>query len=135
MAPKNLAASRKLNPDHPRTILNIEPSSSFSTINDGEYIFTNDRPPILHYYLRLPFETLMDAVRIYSDAQLRLLKVFVEQPAPAEKDNEERHTMTSRSPSRICCLPPGHVYDYNCLRVIFLKEQFIRIELPTIDPY
>ena len=125
---------KRLNVDPPQTSIKIEPSSSFSTIEDGQYIFTNDRPPFLHFYLRLPFQTLMDAVRIQPDDQLRLLKVFIEQ-SEKHQSKEGRPTVSTRSPPRICCLPRGHRYDYYRLRVIFLKENFIRIEVPTIDPY
>ena len=113
----------------PRTaayqILEPIPSSLF----DGQYSFTNDKPSILMYHLRLPFETYMDAIRVQSDPQLDLLRIFIEQQ---ENSPFEHHPNIVRSTSRICRLPRDHLYDYNQLRVVFLKENFIRIELPTL---
>ncbi|CAF1190417.1 unnamed protein product [Adineta ricciae] len=99
---------------------------------DGQYTFTNDSPPILIYHLRLSFETLMDEIRIQSDPKLNLLKIFIEQQ---EKDRLEeqisQNKVILRSTSRICRLPKDYKYDYTRLRVTFLKDSFIRIEIPT----
>ena len=107
----------------------LEPIAS--NLFDGQYSFTNDKPSILLYHLRLPFETYMDDIRVQSDPQLDLLRIFIEQQ---EKSSfaDERNPMVVRSTSRICRLPRDHLYDYNQLRVVFLKENFIRIELPTL---
>jgi hypothetical protein len=70
----------------------------------------------------------MDAIRIQSDPKLNLLKIFVEQ-----KENEQQNKLIIRSTSRVCRLPKDHLYDYTRLRVIFLKDNYIRIELPTIN--
>ena len=101
-------------------------------ITDGQYKFTNDQPPLLIYYLRLPFETLMDAIRIQSDPELNLLKIFIEQQEKNILSDEEKKLII-RSTSRICRLPRDHLYDFTHLRVIFLKDNFIRIELPTLS--
>ncbi|CAF1563169.1 unnamed protein product, partial [Adineta ricciae] len=45
-------------------------TSPTPTVWDGQYTFTNETPPILIYHLRLPFETLMDSIRIQADAEL-----------------------------------------------------------------
>ena len=100
------------------------------TINDGQYSFTDNYPRILLYYLRLPFETLMDAIRIQSDPDLNLLKIFIEQQ---ERRNSIDERLIVRSTSRLCRLPKDHQYDYTRLRVQFLKENFIRIEIPTLN--
>lgn len=105
---------------------------STSTMYDGQYRFTNDNPPILIYHLHLPFETLMDSVRIQSDPQLNLLKIFVEQQERNLLSDQQQNKIIIRSTSRICRLPRDHTYDFVHLRVIFLKDNFIRIELPTL---
>ena len=116
--------------DHPRTGQHIlEPISS--NLFDGQYSFTNDKPSILLYHLRLPFETYMDDIRVQSDPQLDLLRIFIEQQDKSAFV-DERNPMVVRSTSRICRLPRDHLYDYSQLRVVFLKENFIRIELPTL---
>lgn len=102
---------------------------STNKITDGQYTFTRDSPPILIYYLRLPFETLLDAVRIQSEPELNLLKIFIEQQ---ERNSLVDERLIVRSTSRLCRLPKDHQYDYTCLRVQFLKENFIRIEIPTL---
>lgn len=102
-----------------------------STLIDGHYSFTDHSPRTLLYYLRLPFETLMDAIRIQSDPDLNLLKIFIEQQQRTNSfDNEG---LIVRSTSRLCRLPVDHQYDYTRLRVQFLKENFIRIEIPTLN--
>jgi hypothetical protein len=103
-----------------------------STIWDGQYRFTDDIPSILHYHLRLPFETFMDAIRIQSDPQLNILKIFIEQQERSFLSEEEQKKIIRRSTSRICRLPKDRTYDFTHLRVIFLKDHFIRIELPTL---
>jgi hypothetical protein len=110
-------------------------TTSTPTIWDGQYTFTNDNPSILIYYLRLPFETLMDAVRIQSDPQLNILKIFIEQQERSllAEQQLQQNKIIIRSTSRICRLPRDHTYDYTRLRVIFLKDNFIRIELPTLN--
>jgi len=101
------------------------------TIFDGQYYFTSDRPPLLVYHLRLPFETFIDDIRIQSDVQLNLLKIFIEQQ---EKNNcEQTNKIIRRTTTRLCRLPRDHTYDFAHLRVIFLKDNFIRIELPTMN--
>ena len=110
-------------------------TASTSVIWDGQYTFTNDIPPLLMYHIRLPFETLMDAIRIQTDAQLNMLKIHIEQqersllPHPEQQLNK----IVVRSTSRLCRLPKDHTYDYAHLRVIFLKDNFIRIEIPTLN--
>lgn len=89
-------------------------------------MWSNDYPPLLFYYLRLPFQTDLDAIRIQSDPQLHLLKVFIDQ------QGDDIHSKKNRSTSRLCHLPCGYHYDYRHVRVKFLKENFIRIELPTV---
>ena len=93
---------------------------------DGQYLFTNDKPSILIYYLRLPFQTLMDSIRIQSDSELNLLKIFIEQQERSEK-------LIIRSTSRLCRLPKDYQYDYDNVRVKFEKDNFIRIEIPTLN--
>lgn len=122
--------------DNNRTVIHVGDIKSsvsdiinrFNTLNiwDGQYTFTNDIPPILIYYLRLPFETLMDAVRIQSDSESNLLKIFIEQ-------QEENDKLIIRSTSRICRLPKDYKYNYNNLRINFLQDNFIRIEIPTLN--
>ena len=98
---------------------------------DGQCTFTDDRPPVLLYYLRLPFETYMDAIRIQSDRPLNLLRVFIEQPERSSLS--EKYTV--RSTSRLCRLPAGYAYDYHHLRIRFLQATLIRIEVPTFGEY
>lgn len=122
--------------DNNRTIIHVGDSKSsvndivnrFNTLNiwDGQYRFTNDTPPILVYNLHLPFETLMDAIRVQSDPELNLLKIFIEQ-------QEENDKLIVRSTTRICRLPKDYKYDYNNLRVNFFKDNYIRIEIPTLN--
>jgi hypothetical protein len=114
--------------DNNRTIIRVGESEKTNNIYDGQYLFTHDKPPILIYYLYLPFETLMDAIRIQSDPKLNLLKIFVEQ-----KENEQQNKLIIRSTSRVCRLPKDHLYDYTRLRVNFLKDNFLRIEMPTLN--
>jgi len=109
--------------------LNTTPTS---TIWDGQYRFTNDNPPLLIYHLYLPFETLLDAIRIQSDPQLNILKIFIEQQERSSLSPQQQNKVIIRSTSRICRLPRDHTYNYTQLRVIFLKDNFIRIELPTL---
>lgn len=59
----------------------------------------------------------MDTIRIQSDPQLNVLKIFL------EKQNK----------SRLCRLPKDYIYDYTRLRINFLKNNFIRIEIPTLN--
>lgn len=122
--------------DH-RTMMKMK-SVVDTTINDGQYSFTDGSPRTLLYYLRLPFETLMDAIRIQSDPDLNLLKIFIEQQERRssiddEEEEEQNERLIVRSTSRLCRLPKDHQYDYTRLRVQFLKENFIRIEIPTLD--
>ena len=99
---------------------------------DGQYTFTNDSPPILIYHLRLSFETLMDEIRIQSDPKLNLLKIFIEQQEKERLEEKiSQNKVVLRSTSRICRLPKDYKYDYTRLRVTFLKDSFIRIEIPT----
>jgi hypothetical protein len=107
-------------------------TTSTSTIWDGQYRFTNDNPPLLLYHLHLPFETLMDSIRIQSDPQLNILKIFIEQQERSLLPDQQQNKVIIRSTSRICRLPRDHRYDFTHLRVIFLKDNFIRIELPTL---
>jgi hypothetical protein len=142
--------------DNNRTVIHVgEPTSSkkqtdiisvsdiinrFNTLNktplsniwDGQYSFTNDNPPILIYHLRLSFETLMDEVRIQSDSKLNILKIFIEQQEKNLTEEQQQNKVIIRSTSRICRLPRDHIYDYTRLRVNFLKDNFIRIEIPTL---
>lgn len=104
-----------------------------STIWDGQYRFTDDSPPLLIYHLRLPNETLLDAIRIQSDPQMNILKIFIEQQEKNYLPEQQQNQVIIRSTSRICRLPRDHLYDYAHIRVIFLKDNFIRIELPTLD--
>lgn len=106
-----------------------------STIYDGQYYFTSDQPSLLIYHLRLPFETFIDDIRIQSDTQLNLLKIFIEQQErnSLETNCQQANKVIIRSTSRICRLPRDHTYDFAHLRVIFLKDNFIRIELPTTN--
>jgi hypothetical protein len=108
-------------------------TNSTSNIWDGQYLFTNDTPSMLIYYLRLPFETLMDAIRVQSDPQLNILKIFIEQQEKNSFEEQQQTKIVIRSTARICRLPRDHLYDYTRLRVIFLKDNYIRIELPTIN--
>lgn len=88
-------------------------------------MWTDDHPPVLFYYFRLPFQTDMDAIRIHSNPSSRLLKVWIEQ------EDNDLDVRSTRSTLRLCHLPSSYHYDYQQLRVRFLKENFIRIELPT----
>lgn len=106
-----------------------------SVMRDGQYRFTNDIPPILIYYLRLPFETLMDSVRIQADSHANVLKIFIEQQERSllsQNDQQQQNKIVIRSTSRLCRLPRDYIYDYTSLRVNFLKDNFIRIELPIL---
>ncbi len=110
-------------------------TTSTPTIWDGQYKFTNDTPPLLIYHLRLSFEPLTDAIRIQSDPQLNLLKIFIEQQEKnllPSTQQIQQNKVVIHSTSRICRLPKDHTYDYTHLRVIFLKDNFLRIELPTL---
>jgi hypothetical protein len=87
-------------------------TTSTPAIWDGHYTFTNDIPSILIYHLRLPFETLMDAVRIQSDPQLNILKIFIEQQEKSLlPEHQQQNKVIVRSTSRICRLPRDHTYD------------------------
>jgi len=108
-------------------------TTSTPTIWDGQYKFTNEIPPLFIYHLRLAYEPLTDSIRIQSDPQLNLLKIFIEQQEKnllPESQQQNKHLI--HSTSRICRLPKDHAYDFAHLRVIFLKDNFIRIELPTL---
>ena len=128
--------------DH-RTVIRLDQSTFSSNrksdrwtnkINDGHYLLTTDSPPILIYYLRLPFQTLIDAIRIQSDPDVNLLTIFIEQQERnAFVDEEQNERLIVRSTSRLCRLPKDYHYDYTRLRVQFLKENFIRIEIPTLN--
>ncbi|CAF0836783.1 unnamed protein product [Adineta steineri] len=107
--------------------------SSLLNMYDGQYSFTSDNPPILIYHLRLSFETLMDEVRVQSDPKLNILKIFIEQQEKNLYEEQSENKIIIRSTSRICRLPRDHTYDYTRLRVNFLKDNFIRIEIPTIN--
>jgi hypothetical protein len=142
--------------DNNRTIIHVgEPSSlqqctdtksvsdiinRFNTLNiniwDGQYSFTNDIPPKLMYHLRLPLETLMDTIRIQSDPELNLLKIFMDQQERSllvEEEKQQNDKFIIRATSRLCRLPRDYRYDYNHLHVHFLKDNFIRIEIPTLN--
>ncbi|CAF1158425.1 unnamed protein product [Rotaria sordida] len=118
-------------------IINRFNTISTPTIWDGQYTFTNDIPPLLIYHIRLPFETLMDSIRIQADSELNLLKLFIEQQErnllSQYEQQQQQNKIIIRSTSRYCRLPKDHRYDYTHLRVIFLKDNFIRIELPTLN--
>ncbi|CAF1299968.1 unnamed protein product [Rotaria sp. Silwood1] len=102
-------------------------------ISDGQYSFSNDIPPILIYYFRLPFETLTDAIRIQSDPQLNILKIFIEQKEKNVLEEQQQNKIIVHSTSRLCRLPRDYTYDYNRLRVNFVNNNFIRIEIPTLN--
>ncbi|CAF5027338.1 unnamed protein product, partial [Rotaria sp. Silwood1] len=103
-------------------------------ISDGQYSFSNDIPPILIYYFRLPFETLTDAIRIQSDPQLNILKIFIEQKEKnVLEEQQQQNKIIVHSTSRLCRLPRDYTYDYNRLRVNFVNNNFIRIEIPTLN--
>jgi len=115
---------------------NILNKTSIKNLSDGQYSFTNDNPPILLYHLRLPFETLMDGIRIQSDPELNLLKIFIEQQETnlvEDEEQQQNEKLTIRSTSRLCRLPKDHIYNYTNLRVNFLKDNYIRIEIPTLN--
>ncbi len=112
---------------------NILNKTSLKNLSDGEYSFTNDNPPILMYHLRLPFETLMDGIRIQSDPELNLLKIFIEQQETSLEEEQQNEKLIIRSTTRLCRLPRDHIYNYTNLRVDFLKDNFIRIEIPTLN--
>jgi len=112
---------------------NILNKTSTSNIWDGQYSFTTDNPPLLIYHLRLAFETFMDEVRIQSDSKLNILRIFIEQQEKNLSDESQQNKVTIRSTSRICRLPRDYTYDYTRLRVNFLKDNFIRIEIPTLN--
>jgi hypothetical protein len=104
------------------------------SIWDGQYSFTNDICPILHYHVRLPLEASMDSVRIQPEPQVNVLRVYSE---PNERSSsvyeQQSNRLTIRSIPRICRLPRDFTYDYTHLRVIFLRDNFIRIEVPTLN--
>ena len=109
-------------------------TTSTPVIWDGQYLFTNDIPPLLLYHLQLPFETVTDGIRIQSDSQLSLLKIFIEQQERSLLPQEQsQNKIIIRSTSRLCRLPRDRTYDFTRLRVICLKDNFIRIELPTLN--
>jgi hypothetical protein len=107
-----------------------------SAIWDGQYSFNNEIPATLLYHLRLPAEASMDSIRIQPDSQSNLLKVYTEPANSAERisttHDSNSHRVMIRSIPRICRLPRDHHYDYSRLRVIFLRDHFIRIEVPTL---
>ena len=110
--------------------LHVAPSP---TLWDGQYSFTNDTPALLVYHVRLPTEFTMDSIRIQSDPQMNLLKVSVEQPERGTSVLQPTTRTPVRSPPRIYRLPRDFIYDFAHLRVIFLRDNFIRIELPTLN--
>lgn len=144
---KNLRSTNRIETlDNNRTVIHVGESTKsvsdiinrFNTLTnniwDGQYSFTNDNPSILIYYLRLPFQTLMDSIRIQSDPELNLLKIFIEQQERNLIEEEQQNEkLIIRSTSRVCRLPKDYQYDYNHLRVQFLKDNFIRIEIPTLN--
>jgi hypothetical protein len=76
----------------------------------------------------------MDSIRIQSDPELNLLKIFIEQQERNLIEEEQQNEkLIIRSTSRVCRLPKDYQYDYNHLRVQFLKDNFIRIEIPTLN--
>ncbi|CAM4989615.1 unnamed protein product [Rotaria socialis] len=75
----------------------------------------------------------MDEVRVQSDQKLNILKIFIEQQEKNLYEEQSENKIIIRSTSRICRLPRDHTYDYTRLRVNFLKDNFIRIEIPTIN--
>ncbi|CAF0836030.1 unnamed protein product, partial [Adineta ricciae] len=108
-------------------------TTSTSAIWDGQYRFTNDYPSHLIYHVRLPFETSTDAIRIQSDPQLNTLKIFIEQQERSLLPHQQQSKIIIRSTSRVCRLPRDHIYDYTRLHVVFLKDNYLRIELPTLN--
>ncbi|CAF1449635.1 unnamed protein product [Adineta steineri] len=108
-------------------------TTSAPAIWDGQYTFTNDNPPFLIYHIRLPFEASTDSIRIQSDPQLHVLKIFIEQQERSLLPHQQQSKVIIRSTSRICRLPRDHMYDYTRLHVVFLKDNYLRIELPTIN--
>ncbi|CAF5184486.1 unnamed protein product, partial [Rotaria magnacalcarata] len=74
-----------------------------------------------------------DSIRIQSDSQLNILKIFIEQQEKSLLEEQQKNKIIVRSTSRLCRLPRDHTYDYNRLRVNFLDDNFIRIELPTLS--
>lgn len=132
-APAPLAANNKTVSD----IIN-----RFNTLNgtytpslwDGQYSFTNDISPVLHYHVRLPLEASMDSVRIQPEPQVNILRVYSEpHERPTSVYEQQSNRLTIRSIPRICRLPRDFTYDYTHLRVIFLRDNFIRIEVPTLN--
>ncbi|CAF1058129.1 unnamed protein product, partial [Didymodactylos carnosus] len=94
------------------------------TLTDGYHCFTSDKNGRrqLIYYFKLPFQTPLDHIRVQSE--YNSLKILIEQQ---ERDDGK---IIVRSTSRLCRLPKGYMYDYDQLRVQFLRENFIKIELP-----
>jgi len=108
-------------------------TTSTPNIWDGQYRFTDDMPPILVYHVCLPYDTLSNTMRIQSDPQLNILKILVEQQEKSLLPQQQQSKVIIRSTSRICRLPRDHIYDYTRLHVVFLKDNYIRIELPTLS--
>ena len=105
-----------------------------STIWDGQYSFTTEYPPLLLYHVRLPLDASMDSIRIQADPQSQLLKVYSDEQErlPFRPEHSSINRLHIRSIPRICRLPRDYQYDYTHLRVIFLRDNFIRIEVPTL---
>ena len=61
------------------------------------------------------------------------MKIFIEQQEKSVSEEQQQNKVIIRSTSRICRLPRDHTYDYTRLRVNFLKDNFIRIEIPTLS--
>lgn len=105
-------------------------NSNPSSIWDGQYSFTNDNPPVLLYHVRLPAEASMDTVRIQPLPESNTLKLMSEEK---DKSSNQADRFTMRSIPRYCRLPRDYNYDYSHLRVIFLRDNFIRIEVPVLN--
>ncbi|CAF1040705.1 unnamed protein product, partial [Didymodactylos carnosus] len=103
---------------------NGEHQQQDETLTDGYHCFTYDKDRTLQliYYFKLPFETPLDHIRVQTEHNS--LKILIEQQ---ERDDGK---IIVRSTSRLCRLPKGYLYDYEQLRVLFLQENFIKIELP-----
>ena len=114
-------------------LFNVSNKRYPSNIGDGQYSFTNDFPPILIYHLRLPFETLKDKILIQSDPRWNLLQIFMKHKENCLLQEQTQNKMSVRSMPRVCQLPLDRTYDYSRLRVVFLEDNFIRIEIPTLN--
>jgi hypothetical protein len=157
MSHQPLSTNRIEKLDNHRTVIHVGESSSvsndtktvsdiinrFNTLNtkltstmwDGQYTFTNDLPPLLLYHVRLPADASMDSIRIQPDTQSNILRIYTEQQDSTSQlvHDSLAHRLQARTMPRICRLPKDFNYDYAHLRVIFLRDNFIRIEVPTFN--